>query len=97
MDASSTPWLAWAAGWRLIDLVIVITLLEGVALALHHRMTGRGLAPADFMPSLASGLALMIALRAALDGAPAAWVAAALMLAGLAHAADLRRRWRRRR
>lgn len=79
----------------LIDIVIVMTLLEGAALALYHRSTGRGMAPRDFLPNLAAGLALMLALRAGIDGAGWGVVAAALLVAGLAHAADLARRWRR--
>jgi hypothetical protein len=79
----------------LIDVVIVLTLLEGLALAGYHRRTGRGMAPGDFMPNLAAGLALMLALRAGLEGAGWGYVAAGLMAAGLAHAADLKGRWRR--
>ena len=79
---------------RLIDLVIAITVLEGVALALYHWRTGRGMSPRDFVPNLIAGLALMLALRAGQAAAPWFWVALALMTAGLAHAADLRRRWR---
>jgi hypothetical protein len=78
----------------LIDAVILLTALEGGALALYHHVTGRGVAPRDFAVNLVSGLALMLALRAALAGAPWGWVAAALSAAGLLHAADLARRWR---
>lgn len=78
----------------LIDLVIAITVLEGLALTAWHRRTGRGMAPVEFWPNLASGLALMLALRAALGGLPWGFVAAGLLAAGLLHAADLRRRWR---
>ena len=78
----------------LIDVVIAFTLLEMLALALFHRATGRGLAPRDFLPSLAAGLALMFAVRAGITGAGWAWVAAGLLAAGLAHALDVRRRWR---
>jgi len=79
---------------HLIDLVIAIMVIEAVALALYHRRTGRGLAPMEFLPSLAAGLALMLAVRAGASGASLAWVALALSLAGLAHLADVRRRWR---
>ncbi len=80
---------------QLIDLVIAVTLLEGVALAVYHARTGRGMAPRDFAPTLCAGLALMLALRAGMSGAGWMWVAAALSLAGLAHGADVARRWRR--
>ena len=80
----------------LVDAVIAFTLLEVAALALYHRVTGRGLAPRDFLPSLAAGLALMFAVRAGITGAGWGWVALGLMASGLAHAADLRGRWRSR-
>jgi hypothetical protein len=80
----------------LIDIVIAVTLLEVLVLALLHRRNRGGLAPGDFLPSLAAGLCLMFALRAGLTSAGWGWVAAGLTLSGLAHAVDLRRRWRRR-
>ena len=83
-------------GLHLIDLVIAITVLEGLALALYHWRTGRGMAPRDFVPNLVAGLALMLALRAGQSSAAWHWVAIALLAAGLAHATDLRYRWRRR-
>jgi hypothetical protein len=39
-----------------VDLIIGFTLLEGLALALYFRSTGRGVAPAQFGVNLASGL-----------------------------------------
>ena len=85
---------AGGSGWSwLVDLVIAMTVLEAAALAIHHRLTGRGVAPRDFLPNLVSGLALMLALRAAIGGTAGGWLPAALLLAGLAHAVDLRRRW----
>ena len=84
-----------STGW--IDVVIAFTALEAVALALYHRLTGRGVAPADFLLTLASGVALLLALRSTVaDGfgpAAAAW----LLAGGAAHVADLRRRWAARR
>lgn len=80
---------------HLIDAVILMTLLEGLALAAYHWRTGRGMAPRDFAANLAAGLALMFALRAALGGAGWGLVALGLSGAGLMHAADLHRRWRR--
>ena len=79
----------------LIDAVIVLTAVEGLALALHRRLTGRGLPAAEYALNLASGLALMLALRAAIAGAHWGAVAAALAAAGLLHALDIVRRWRR--
>jgi hypothetical protein len=91
------PLPEWLAGTSLIDIVIAITLLEGLALAAYHRHTGGGLAPGAFMPNLASGLALMLALRAGQTAAGWEWVALGLLASGLAHVVDLRRRWRRAR
>jgi hypothetical protein len=84
-----------AAVW-LIDVVIAITLLEAAALSLHHRLTGKGVAPGDFIVNLASGLCLMLALRGALSDASTGWVLMPLALAGLVHAFDISRRWRTR-
>lgn len=80
---------------HLIDLVIAMTVLESIALAVYHRRTGRGMAPQDFVPTLAAGMALMLAVRAGVTGAGWGFVAAGLLVAGLAHAADVKRRWRR--
>ncbi|MBG6078596.1 hypothetical protein [Rubrivivax gelatinosus] len=79
----------------LVDLVIAVTLLEALVLWIWHARTGRGLAPRDFVANLCAGLALMLAVRAALAGAAWTWVAAGLAAAGVAHLLDLRRRWRR--
>lgn len=81
------PWL--------IDLILALTLLEWLGLVLWHRLTGRGLRVLDVTLSLAPGMLLMGALKLS---APATlpWpVMAALALAGLAHALDFYRRYRR--
>ena len=83
---------------RLIDLVhavIALTLLEGALIALHHRRSGKGVAPREFGANLLSGLCLMLALRSAVLAAHGAWVALFLLAAGVAHACDLWRRWQR--
>ncbi|MBC7994956.1 MAG: hypothetical protein H7Z15_17120 [Rhizobacter sp.] len=79
----------------LIDLVIGFTLVEGVALAVYHRITGKGVALRDFALNMASGLYLMLALRCLAHDAGIAWVALFLVAAGLAHGTDLWLRWRR--
>ncbi len=79
----------------LVDLVIAFTLIEGAALLLIHRTTGRGVVPREFLLNMVSGLCLMLALRALVRDAGAAWVAVCLMSAGLAHGTDLWQRWRR--
>lgn len=82
-------------GW--IDVVIALTALEAVALALYHRVTGRGVAPADFLLTLASGVALLLALRSTVADGFGSVAAAWLLAGGAAHVADLRRRWVARR
>lgn len=81
------------AGTRVIDGVIVLTLFEWAALYLYFRLTGKGVAPRQYTLNLVSGLCLMLALRAALASAPGVGMALCLACAGLAHAADLWRRW----
>ena len=76
----------------LIDMVIVLTVLEGIGLAAYHAVTGRGLAAQDYALNLVSGLCLMLALRGALAGSGIFWIALCVTGAGLAHGADI---WRR--
>ncbi|MGL6165438.1 MAG: hypothetical protein ACRC04_14035, partial [Aeromonas veronii] len=52
----------------LIDLIMIGVLFEAAALALLHRRRGLGFAPGRWLPTLAAGLCLMLALRAALTG-----------------------------
>ena len=78
-----------------VDLVIGLTVIEGLALALYHRHTGKGVRIGDFAVNLVSGLCLMLALRGALAASSWLWIVAWLAAAGLAHATDLWRRWRR--
>jgi hypothetical protein len=78
----------------LVDAVLLITVLEGLALAAWHRATGAGVAPRDYALNLLSGLCLMVTLRGALAGAAPPWIMAGLAAAGAAHAADLWLRWR---
>ena len=87
-----TEWLR--EGW-LLDLVIGLTLLELITLIAYRWRTGRGIAHVPLIATMASGLWLMVALKAALVQAAWPWVVLPLMAAGLAHAADLRGRWQR--
>ncbi len=84
----------WFDGTRLVDLVIAVSLVEWLLLAQWHRRSGQGIAPGALKWMLLPGLCLMLAVRSALTGAP--WYLMALLLsaAGLAHIADLRRRWK---
>ena len=77
------------------DLILALTALEGAVLVAYHRGTGRGVAPGDLLGNLLAGAFLLFALRCALVGAWWGWTALCLLLAGVAHVADLRRRWGR--
>ncbi|MCJ2085757.1 hypothetical protein MKK88_07080 [Methylobacterium sp. E-005] len=86
-------WFAsWFASGRIIDAILLLVAVEALVLAWIGRR--RGLSLPSLMANLASGAALMLALRAALVGA--SWIAVAgWMLAGLvAHLADLNLRFR---
>lgn len=85
----------WIDGKRLIDLVLVFTLIEFAVLAVLRKRAGKGLRIADVGANLLAGLCLMLAVRAAVSGAALAWVALPLLAAGAAHAVDMHRRWRR--
>jgi hypothetical protein len=78
----------WYASGTLVDGVITLTAVELLALWVFHKRTGRGLAPADYLLNGLAGLSLMVALRGALTPL---WglMAIGLMLAGVAHYADL--------
>lgn len=86
---------AFFASGRVADLVLLVLLLEAAALALWHRRTARGLAPAAILGLAMPGVALVLALRAALVGAGWGWVAAALSAAFAAHLLDVWLRLRR--
>lgn len=89
------PLLVSIPAW-LVDVAIAVLLLEALALVAYHRLTGRGLPVREWLPNLAAGLCLMFAARSALGPEPLWPVAGWLAAAGLAHARDLARRWRRR-
>jgi hypothetical protein len=80
------------ADGRAVDAILVLVGVEAVALTLVHRLSGRGVAPADLFPNLVSGTGLLLALRAALVDAPWPWIAASLSLGLVGHVADLARR-----
>lgn len=83
------------ASGRIVDLIGGVMVLEALALGAYHAATGRGIAPLDLVVNLLAGVALLLALRAALTGAGWQVVAGVLAVAGLLHVADLARRWRR--
>ena len=81
-------------GPMVADIAIGFIVLETVLLWLLYTVRGWGLAPAEYVLPVLSGLFLLLALRCALppDGWPG--MGAFLIAAGLAHGADLRRRFR---
>jgi hypothetical protein len=82
----------WESGlW--LNLAIAITVLELLVLGLLHAFTRRGLPPHAWALNMLSGLLLMLALKASFVQAAWHWPALCLILAGVAHSADLWRRW----
>ena len=87
-------WLSPAHLTLLIEWVIGLSVLEGLALWVYHRATGRGPAVSDFLLNLISGLCLMLALRSAMLNSGWALIAMWMLAAGIAHWTDLWMHWR---
>lgn len=83
------------ASGRIVDVVLVLMLLEGIALTIWYKRFGQGPRPVDLWVNLFAGAALFLALRSALVGAAWAWTGLWLFLGLLAHLLDLSRRWQR--
>lgn len=79
------------ASGRIVDLILVLLVLEGLALVAWQRWTGRGPQPGGLIANLLAGAMLLLALRGALTGAAWPWIALPLALALPAHFADLGR------
>jgi len=86
----------FVASGLIVDLAIGLTLLELVGLVVYRRRTGRGIEASKLVTALASGLLLMLGLRAALTGADWPWIALTLSASGAVHVIDLKNRWPRR-
>ena len=82
------------ANGRMVDLVMLLTLLEGLGLMCYFRVTGRGLAPRDCLPNLASGILLLLAVRNALTGSAWWWISGYMLIAGVVHGFDVWLHWR---
>ncbi len=78
-----------------LEIIAALVLVEALVLVLLHRWRGWGVAPRLILPRLLAGLALMLALRAALLQADWPEISLWLSLAGLAHLLDLWRSWPR--
>jgi hypothetical protein len=78
-----------------VDGILLLTLLEGVALSAYWKARSRGLPPSRILSRLLPGACLLLALRAALAGSDDQVILAWLGAAGLTHLVDLWRSWRR--
>ncbi|MCZ8132021.1 MAG: hypothetical protein O9284_12090 [Steroidobacteraceae bacterium] len=96
MEGALPRWvLEWLASGRLVDLALAVLVLEAAWLALlQRRVLGHAPPVAAWLPNLLAGVALLLALRAALTGATA-WVVVWLTAAFAAHLAELARHLRR--
>lgn len=83
----------WVASGHLVEAIVILTIIEWFGLSAYNRLTGRGVASREFSLNLLSGMALLLALRAALIGDWWGWVTVWLTGALVAHLADLARRW----
>ena len=77
-----------------LDAILVFVIVEGIALVLLFRRTGRGIAPRRLLGNLAAGFFLMLAVRLALAQTGDGPIAACLLGALAAHVGDLAMRWR---
>ena len=87
----------FVASGHLVDLAMALTLLELIGLIIYRRRTGRGIDGSKLVVALASGLFLMLGLKAAQTGADWPWIALALSASWVTHLVDLKNRWPRRR
>jgi len=81
----------------LIGGVLGLTLLEGLGLWTYDRVTRRGLPSRVFLLNWASGVCLLAGMLSLGLGGTAPQVMPWLLAAGLFHAWDLKRNWRRSR
>jgi hypothetical protein len=82
------------ASGGIVDLILALTVLEGLVLTAYRLRTGRGPAPGPLLANLLAGICLLLAVRAALVDAWWGWLALCLAGSLVAHLADLRLRWR---
>lgn len=74
---------------RIIDFVLLLTLLEAGALIMLRHWRGHGLRPGAIIGTLLPGICLMLGLRAVLAGATWPWVPMALFASLVTHLLDL--------
>lgn len=86
--------IEFLGGTGVVDLVLAVVGLEILGITIYWLATRRGIAPAQLLPNLLAGAALVLALRLALSEFSWPWYTACLAVAGIANVADLRQRWR---
>ena len=79
---------------RAIDAIMALVAIEGCVLVTWRTLTGRGPSPAALVANLLAGASLLLALRAALSGASPVIISVCLVIALVAHGADIVGRWR---
>jgi len=82
---------------RIVDLILFVVVLESVVIGYIRARHRSGIEWRALLPNLLAGAALLLALRAAITDAAWPWISTWLAVAGLAHVADLRTRWNRKR
>lgn len=85
----------WFTSGRIVEAILLLMLVEAAWLLWRHGRYASGPTPAQLLPTLASGMFLLLAVRAALGAWPWQLIAMALAGAGLCHLLDLRLRWHR--
>lgn len=75
------------------EAILALVVVEFIALVVWRARRGKGPSALDIAANLAAGACLLLAVRAALLGEEA-MLLVFLAASGLAHVADLARRWR---
>jgi hypothetical protein len=75
------------------EAILALVVVEFIALVIWRARRGKGPSPLDIAANLAAGACLLLAVRAALLGQET-MLLVFLAASGLAHVADLARRWR---
>lgn len=78
----------------IFGVILILMIIEACVLIPYYRTTGSGISPIKLICSLLAGGGILLAACAVLLHAPAACIGLSLMLALLAHVADLKFRWR---
>lgn len=73
----------------IVDAILCLVLLEGVALVLLHRSSGRGLRGKSVLSMLLPGFFLLLAMRLSMSQSPWFVTCGVLFLALCTHCADL--------